>query len=474
VESIIYSGNLESLFYDLNSRVLKVIGRPDLVAFLQSRISWEGSQIGIVVGLFLIGVLIYPLGLIFFGKIGKQNWTLQSKRYSNELLFSKVVLATSLLFYLPTPFNFAVSRLLPQIRAWGRLSVFIVIISIIIIFIIVNSRIFGRAITLLLLSSVVFMSTCDYYDFRQTRPQSTQLNSAYKVVSEESKLVISQLSKLVPRDCAIVNLPLYPFPEFDRSDDAGLDYGLFDVSLEDEAFFKWTYGGIKGTQNYKAWQSLVSEFPPFNRASLQTQIEYSASSGACAGLLDTRYLTQPEREETLLLSKKYRECFANQEIKSDEDLMKYEIILFDEPSCSGFYREDFNNDFSTNVRGNLVWRIDSTNGLGYQGLFQTFSGSNQIDLRYRIGKKSPEETFMIEVLIDSKPSMTIENPRLCFLITGNNPEEQCEDLVKVTQKYWNMQFPERLVQPKIHKVKLFLRSSNSSDIEKWGIHLYQN
>ena len=474
VESIVYSGNLESLFFDLNNQVLKVIGRPDLVAFLQSRISWEGSQIGTVAGLFLFGLLIYPFVLIFLGKPNKQLWTVQLKNYRNQLLFSKIVLATSLLLYLPTPFNFAISRLLPQIRAWGRLSVFIVIIAMVIIFILINSRFLSSAITLVVLSSVVLLSTFDYYNFRNARPQSFQLNSAYRVVSEDNKLVVNQLSKLLPKKCAIVNLPLYPFPEFDRSDDEGLDYGLFDVSLEDKAFFKWTYGGIKATQNYKAWQLLVSEFPPFNRASLQTQLEYGASSGACAGLLDTRYLNKSEQEERLLLSKKFPECFANQDRTSDGNIIKYEIIFFEKPTCSKLYREDFKSAFERNVRGNLVWRIDSTDGLGYHGLFQTFSKLNHIDVRYRIGTNSVGETFMIEVLIDSKSLKKIENPKLCFYFLGKNQEEQCQNLINISPKYWSMQFPEQLIQPKIQKVRFFLRTSNEIDIEKWGILLSQN
>jgi hypothetical protein len=75
LESLIYSGNLESLFFDVSKAGLYVIHRPDLINFIQTKISWEGSQIGLIPGMILILIIvafIYRL-MFFIFEVGLEN-----------------------------------------------------------------------------------------------------------------------------------------------------------------------------------------------------------------------------------------------------------------------------------------------------------------------------------------------------------------------------------------------------------------
>jgi len=234
LESLIYSGNLESLFFDLSKAGLNFIQRPDLVNFTQTKISWEGSQIGLISGSMLILLIlaaIYRLMLLIFDFTPNRRYSVLYELPTTRLLM--LFLFVSLLFYFPSPVNFLTSQIFPQIRAWGRLSVFISVFTLLILGVFLSSRFISSRI---LIVSIIILSLSFGYElsiFAKSRPPSSALASIASDNDKNFRVAIDDLKTIYVSNCSLVNLPLYPFPEFDISEDSNGDYSLLDSNYQE-------------------------------------------------------------------------------------------------------------------------------------------------------------------------------------------------------------------------------------------------
>jgi hypothetical protein len=178
LESLIYSGNLESLFFDLSKVGLNFIRRPDLVNFTQTKISWEGSQIGLISGSMLILLIltaIYRLMLLIFDFTPNRRYNVLYKLPTTRLLM--LFLFISLLFYFPSPVNFLTSQIFPQIRAWGRLSIFISIFTLLLLGVFLSSRFVSSKILIVLIMILSLSFVYELSIFAKSRPPSSALAS---------------------------------------------------------------------------------------------------------------------------------------------------------------------------------------------------------------------------------------------------------------------------------------------------------
>jgi len=385
LESLIYSGNVESLFFDLNKAGLNFIHRPDLINFIQTKISWEGSQIGIIPGIILILIivaLVYRLMLFVFEITPRYKFMAIYRLPSTRLLI--LFLFTSLLFYFPSPVNFLTAQIFSQIRAWGRLSVFISLFTLLLLGIFLSSKFVTSRF--LLVSLVVFSLSFGYElsIFAKSRPLSSVLSGISKENNRDFQISLDDLESIYEPSCPLVNLPLYPFPEFDRSDDFNGDYSFLDLPIRDNGIFKWSYGGIKATENFRHWQSLISEFPPFNRAGIKYQINRGYISGACGVIIDKTYLIKQEKEDLFnLVNDKIYPCIKNLYGPKFDQEFRYVSIQFNSENCKPEESLISKDEIQDNLNSQKVlWRFDEGISVGFIGIRQVFDIKSRILFRF--------------------------------------------------------------------------------------------
>jgi hypothetical protein len=470
-EAIVYAGTFETLFYDLNTLFLKLLKREDLIAYLQTRISWEGSQVGAITGLFIIVIALIPIYLLIFPKNHYfQYSSLKSFVDEIEVRFLFIMLSISLLLYLVTPLNFLVSQLLPQIRAWGRVSVVISFVSIALITNLI-SRIPIKSIFSLSMSIVcTSLLLLGYSQQHLTRPVAAQLDeSAMQKIAMENA-VLNQLKLHLPINCSIVNLPFYPFPEFDRSDDNNIDYGQFALPIRDKGYFRWSYGGVKSTDSYRAWQPLVSEFPPFSRATIRTQILYAKASRACGALIDSSFLTKSEKSELMEFTRIHSECFVS--LMERQNLSEQSLLLvnFQDPTCDLKESSDLIEFFRFNADSKVSWRIDQGSELGFRSKFQLFPATSEVSVRMKA--LNPGDFQKIQMLFQIIPiDVEKQGPiRLCITDIDQKRSEcriQILDLNGQTQ----MGLPNWTLRKNTLRLSVKISPLESTEVAKWGVTL---
>ena len=126
IEPFLYGGSIESLFYDFNKLITRVfLDRPDIQQFLASRVTWEATQVGA-----LFGVIIFlSIGFSLLKSINSNDkFELDTNFASRKSIL--IVSAFTLIFYFPSFIHLVIYQFFPEIRAYGRLSIFITFLTI--------------------------------------------------------------------------------------------------------------------------------------------------------------------------------------------------------------------------------------------------------------------------------------------------------------------------------------------------------
>jgi hypothetical protein len=474
IESVIYAGTPESFFYDFYSLVLKLINRPDLNAFLQTRISWEASQLSSLTGIiFILIILISTLAGIL--KLFAPSLTIERKQkhVETELIFVILVLILSLALYFTSPINFGISRLFPQIRAWGRLSVVITLMSLILLGIFLKYIKRYKAVSIFLTSLLVAIPATDVLQFRHGRPLSSDLNAVS--LSDKAKLnrTAGELQGKYREGCSLVNLPIYPFPEFDLPVDKNIDYGLLQLPLSDEGYFKWSYAGVKATSNFSVWQPLVSEFPPFQRASIDTQIEYSSASGACGAVVDRSFLTSQESSDLEAILRRNSNCTQELGGAEIDSIKRYVLADFSGASCKYDLAPQIANQFITNSSGNFVWRIDQLGSERFDKMWQIFSSTSPIKIR--IKSRAQENKLGVSVLIKvNLQDINKGNEIDVCLKSEKDQKEACSTIILDAQGIGITPLPATFITENLEKFDIAIKEREQVKIVSWGVVLVNN
>jgi hypothetical protein len=466
LESLIYSGSIESLFFDLNKTGLDFFNRPDLINFIQTRISWEGSQIGLIPGIILILIivaLVYRLMLFVFQIDSSNKFTVVYRLSSTRLLI--LLLFFSLLFYFPSPVNFLTAQIFPQIRAWGRLSVFISIFTLLLLGIFLSSKIVKKEF--LLVSLVVFSLSFGYElsVFAKSRPPSSVLSKVSMDNNKNFQIALDDLEMIYEPSCSLVNLPIYPFPEFDRSDDFNGDYSFLDLPIRDNGIFNWSYGGIKATENFRQWQSLISEFPPFNRAGIKYQINRGYISGACGAIIDKTYLVEQEKKDLVdLINDEIYPCVRNLFGPKLGEEFRYVSIQFSGENCKPklllISEDEIQDDLNSKK---ILWRFDSGTSVGFSGVRQVFDLNSVISFRFY--SPSDISTYDLRIQLFGEK---LKSVNLCL---------QSDDFIKRTcsvQKldsrnigFFNI--PSSILKSGVNKFSMNLESTPEKEMLGWSV-----
>jgi len=471
IEAIIYAGTPESLFYDLHAYLLKILGRPDLTAFLQTRISWEGSQVGAFSGLILIALLAY---IVFSGLSRIVHVQSSSPKVSQKLTpetaFISLILGTSLLLYFVSPLNFSISRILPQIRAWGRLSVVISLLTILLFALFASKVSINRNIKFALLILFIVIPATEVNQFHGNRPTSAALNAASLVDNASATQTVNQMRLIYSKRCPISLLPVYPFPEFDRPDDSNIDYGLVRLPLSDDSYFKWSHAGIKSSKNFSSWQPLVSEFPPFARVGIKFQIDYSHALGACGVVIDRSYLTSSEKAElsTILESKSYS-CKQDLISEKIENSFRYVTINFHGEKCSPNLDETIVNFAKSNADESFLWRIDQGGSTYFLERWQMFGAKAPISLRLNIGNQESGGKLEFVFRFTGNESL-LKNREFSICLISNELEfKQCKKMKISSAGIGRLPVPQQLYLSGLRKITVSIDAAQSLDSLDWGI-----
>jgi hypothetical protein len=471
VEAIIYAGTPESLLFDFYSFGLRVLNRPDLVAYLQSRISWEASQVGALSGAILISILILALslGLLKLVNINVQPF---KKRFQLDCgaTFVILLLSITLLFYFVSPLNYSVSRILPQIRAWGRLSVVISLLTLLLLGLF-HSRLRKSDLVIWpLLIVFIFIPLFEVKQFGTNRPPSISLSNSADEQFQDFQLALNELRAIYPKDCSLVNLPLYPFPEFDRPDDNNIDYGQLQLPIIDEGYFKWSYAGVKATENFATWQPLISEFPPFARAQIEDQINYAESIGACGVLIDRTFLTEVENLDLRVINGRQPSCISELSGPTTDTISRYISINFFETKCKSIPVPGSKSIVDYFPPKGLVWRIDQSSELTFKGPFQVFPASSSISLRLQADPNPIKEPHFLKIRIFSDEQLVKSQVTVLFTNLRNG-EIQSFAVAPNSEGNASIQLPSSFVTGEIEKISVALTNFNESKVSSWGIQV---
>lgn len=470
-EAIIYAGTPESLLFDFYSFGLQLLNRPDLVAYLQSRISWEGSQVGALSGAFLIIVLTFVLvhGLLQLMKIRLRSSNQRFKLDSSST-FVILILFSTLLLYFVSPINYLISIIIPQIRAWGRLSVVISLLTLLWFGLLLSRQKKFDPIVWPIIVLLIFIPSFEVKQFNMNRPTSSSLNNSTESQFKNFKLALKELEAMYPKNCSLVNLPIYPFPEFDMANDKNIDYGQLQLPMIDTGYFRWSYAGVKATENFAAWQSLISEFPPFTRANLGVQVDYAKSLGACGVLIDRSFLTQVENLDLGLILKERSSCVSKLNEGSEDTGGRFVSINFRKGACRISTNPKSNPTVNDPTIKKLIWRIDQSSELGFNGLFQTFPSTSAINLRLWADQNNTHREYKLVIRIFSDEQL--EDSQFTLLITDLRSGEFQSFVIKPnSQGVATIQLPPKFLTGKVEKFSATLTSIGKSEFSSWAVRV---
>jgi hypothetical protein len=470
-ESVIYAGTPESLLFDLHSFALRMLDRPDIIAFLNTRISWEGAQVGALSGAILIGLFFF---MLFLGLskllVIHENKTSLAIKIDKSQIFVLIMLSTSLLLYFVSPINFTISRFLPQIRAWGRLSVVISLLSLMLLGLFLTKLKRSQLTTFSIAAIVAIVPILEYNQFRMNRPPSIALNNVTTSQNKEFESTLLDLREKYNKNCSLVNLPLYPFPEFDRVDDKNIDYGQHQLSILDYGYFRWSYGGIKATENFRVWQPLVSEFPPFARASIGDQISYGNFVGACGALVDRSYLNEGEKLELQILLANPSMCASELDGPMIDNLARFLTFEYQPNKCKSKSNPELEKLALDTLDKNLVWRVDQSSEIGFEGSYQMFTTSTAINVRLRATQSSSRSGLILRLKLASD-NLTVDSSRTLTITSLENQKTQSFRIKFNTGGLGWVELPANLASGELERMTLSLSDEGMGEIGTWGIQL---
>jgi hypothetical protein len=477
-ESIVFSGSLESFFFDSAVFFLKFVGRPEIANFASTRISWEGSQLGALSGFVMIVclllLLIHASKIIWFQNVHLPNSQLGYILGNMKLRFLFLITFFSLMLYLPNPVNFGISQVLPQIRAWGRVSVFLTLCMIAVLLVLIQSAkrhtISAGALIAVLLVVPYFEAT----NFRNSRPASMDITRVAVEGVDLRNLTLLDMKQLLKEKCSIFQIPVYPYPEFDIPNDSVGDYAGIAIAAQDYGYFKWSSPSIKDTYDWKALQPLVSQSPNFVRVDVRYSLEYGKALGACAALIDRAQLTNKENQELSDLAN-VSKCFSNLEGEKFGMFSRYVMYKYGS-ECPRDIQTETINFARSNQSGNYLWKIDQAFGIEFVNGIQMFPTESVINIRFILGADQVKPLTLKFFFQDTgKYDNYQRNVKICTHFITSNLKSCVQSQMKKDQTI-ELKLKSTDISSELNKVEFSLPDFENVQTVKgyWGVVLVQN
>jgi hypothetical protein len=477
IESVIYGGTFEGYFFDSSQLMLNLLKRQDLLNFAASRVSWEGAQLGAFAGFATYTFLLLCFYFIVKPKIVKAFVAKKSNgsELSANFWLAAVLLFVSLSLYFVGPLNFGISRVFPEIRAWGRMSSVLTLVILITVALAIElyfRKIGVKAIVLIL---VMAIPITEAYFFRSYRPNSTVASNLANSTNIQREESLKELRMIYKEDCPLFLAPVYPFPEYERSDDNNFDYSQLALPLVDDGYFRWSAGSIKSTGNSRAWQNLASVQPNFVRTSIQYQLDYARALGACGSVADISLFIPSERKEfSNILDLSEKSCVKWLPGEEFEGRPRFVSIRFSGNDCRINIEDSLKNFARSNLQSDIIWQVDQPYGLNYINEWQMFSNLTAINFRLVTSDNPDNKDVSISLkviwLTDSVKTSSIN---VC-LRAQNSDNKECQDLTLDSNRLARLPINSKYLTDSITKLELSLSPESINSISQWGFVIVQD
>ncbi|MCU1527564.1 MAG: hypothetical protein JWP75_1327 [Frondihabitans sp.] len=160
-----------------------------------------------------------------------------------------VALVWTFLFYIVSGFGIVVAVVIgPEIRAWSRLSIVLILLGLAFVAILVESMTARSGLRFVVVGLIVVVAFVDQiagvHRVTELNPTSDASLSSF----------VSRADRLLPDGCGVAQLPVKAFPD---SGAIGL-MGDYDEALPylrtKSGDLRWSYGSIPGTKGWEVWQ----------------------------------------------------------------------------------------------------------------------------------------------------------------------------------------------------------------------------
>lgn len=477
IESVIYGGTFEGYFFDSSQLILNLLKRQDLLNFAASRISWEGAQVGAFAGFAAYGFVFFCFYNLVRSRSQNRGSTKNGSRteLNGNIWLVSVLLFVSFTMYLIGPVNFGISRVFPEIRAWGRMSSFLTLLILIGVALVAEmylKKLGAKALVTLL---ILIIPISEAYFFRSYRPVSSVASSIANATSAQRDDTLSELKTIYQRNCPIFLAPVYPFPEYERQDDSNFDYSQLALPLIDDGYFRWSAGAIKSTENSKTWQNLASVQPNFARASIDFQLDQARALGACGSVVDISLLVPSERNDfSRLLSETNSLCFHWLPGEIFENRSRFVNIVFLGPACTRAV-EDARQEFaSSNFNGHTIWQVDQPYGLNYLDKWQMFPNTAPINFRLITSDAPNKEGVSLQIKLKWKTGVYERTSTNLCLRDLDSEEKNCKEMPIVGDGEVVFPLSSHYLKNSITKLELSIHADSVEFISEWGLTLQNN
>lgn len=467
-EPIVYSGNLQSLFFDFSRIVLHLFEKEEVLNFLRTQISWEGAQAGFLTGALILLLII--VGLLNLTKFKDHQPTLL--RFPTPALDILTIFLISLSLYFAGPLNYFISMFLPQIRAWGRISVLLSLLSIMLVSYLIQFYSRNKRTEILLIAALLMPGLAEVASFREARPPSANLNEIAVQVQDEREISVNYLLRNLPEDCPLAVLPLTPFPEFDNPADNTGDYSYFDLPLATSGRFEWMNGSFKNTWENRFFEPLYSQQPNFVRSTIEFQVSYVEAMSACGAIIDRTALTSSEREEVSALKDRLAEnlpdCMLSIPGEIFQESPRFILYKLTIRECKDLLKKEAKYFWSLTNSNNFVWRIDSPFAQKMISSFQLFPTNLPIAFRLKANDRFRSNQQAAIIVRHYRSSNVPDFKPREFCISTLRQAEICS-LSRNVSGDQVILLPQRFIETGIST--LSIRSKNPESSMSWGVFL---
>lgn len=475
LEAYYYGGNLLSAMWPIVSIVLSQFKLDSILAFLQTQIVWEASQLGLLTAL----LLLILFSVFCFTTLMTFMHIRHPRNISEDNALPFLWLFISVVLYFRNPITILLTESFGSIRVWSRITPLISLMCIVVIATYVQRDDNKRTVKLLVMSLLVIASTYDIYSFRASRPPASELNSVALNLENERDAVTSYLGREFKENCGFVQLPVYPYPEFDSPRDSETDY--WQLALAEPASrndIHLSGGTFKNSWENRVWQPLFLEVDPFDRASLKVQIEYTKALGACGAIVLSSALYQPESAELREIQKQANSINESKDSLCIQEIGKYSVISY-KSDCIASYSEILNyknggleviqRDIKTSE---MFWRNITPNSKGFEGIFPLYDSQSIVRLEYR-SKSFMKNSSTLVVVLKRTPTV-MESGEIKFCVSSSeNIEEICNVFLVSRQ---TSHFATEVPMSKRDRSWISVRldgASGPTNVEAYGVLLFQ-